>query len=232
MDAASGRELWRFEDEPEYPQSGNGGALILDIDGDGRLEVIDSAVAYVAAIDLDTGKLKWRYDDHIQVCHGITAAYDVDGDGALELVLGGEYNDADGTSSMVALRNEGTLMWRSSGHPHDLGSTRTHIADIDGDRQVVDRRHAVLRLVVTFIRREFRFGAAGHVDGPFIDSRNPEFRKFGGDGEFLERTVESAVLSGSPGYRDPKCHPGSTATCLLPSINCTSGLAARNAGLT
>jgi outer membrane protein assembly factor BamB len=146
LDAATGVELWRVEDPPDWEFGGNGAALVLDLDGDGRLEVIDSAVAHVACIDLETGRLKWRYADHVRICHGVTAAGDVDGDGRLELAIGGEYNEHDRDSSVQVLRADGSLLWKSSGHPHDLGSTRAFVLDVDGDGKA-EVLHASLDLL-------------------------------------------------------------------------------------
>lgn len=146
FDAATGREIWRVEDAPEWQFGGNGAALVLDLDQDGRLEVIDSAVAHIACIDLETGKTKWRYADQIKICHGNTAVGDVDGDGRLELAIGGEYNECGKTSSIQVLRDDGTLLWKNGGHSHDLGSTRSFIMDVDGDGKM-EVLHSSLELL-------------------------------------------------------------------------------------
>jgi hypothetical protein len=58
---------------------------------------------------------------------------DWDGAGRRQIVFGSEYNNCDGTSSMIALDSRGRQLWRSDGHAEDLGSTPVLVADVDGD---------------------------------------------------------------------------------------------------
>jgi outer membrane protein assembly factor BamB len=146
FDSETGKEIWRIEDRSEWPYSGNGAALVMDLDGDGKLEVIDCAVTHIAVYDVESASLKWRYDEQISICHGVTVAADIDGDGCAELVIGGEYNEQKGTSSLITLKHDGNLLWRSGGHIHDLGSTKSHVLDVDDDGHL-EILHAGLELL-------------------------------------------------------------------------------------
>jgi outer membrane protein assembly factor BamB len=119
-----------------FPWTGNGDFLDLDIDRDGREELLFSVGGednYVECADLKTGEELWRYDDRVTICWGRLAIGDIDLDGDPEIVFGTEYGNPDGSSSIVALSSDGRLKWRNDSIMGDAGSTPTMLADVNGD---------------------------------------------------------------------------------------------------
>lgn len=112
---------------------GNNNALVADLDGDGRLELVYADQRTLTCYDLPSCQPRWRYQDGVLFCWSLPALVDLNADGRPEIVFGSEYNNPDGTSSMVALNAEGQQVWRSDGHLEDLGSTPVFVADVDGD---------------------------------------------------------------------------------------------------
>jgi len=130
--AKDGRLLW----QREYPWIGNGDFLDLDVNHDGRDELLYSVGGehnWVACSVARTGEDLWRYDDRITVCWGRMAVADIDRDGEYEIIFGTEYGNPDGTSSIIVLSQEGSLRWRYDKIRGDAGSTPAMLADVDGD---------------------------------------------------------------------------------------------------
>lgn len=131
--AVDGSLVWQRTDSP---WTGNGDFIDSDIDGDGVKELIYAVGGihhWVVCCDATTGEEKWRYSDRVSVCWGRSAIGDIDNDGSLEIVFGTEYANPDSTSSMIALRNDGSLLWRYDKMEGDAGSTPTILADVDND---------------------------------------------------------------------------------------------------
>ncbi len=131
--AKDGRLLWQ---KKGYPWIGNGDFLDLDVNHDGRDELLYSMGGerhWVVCCDARTGEDLWLYDDRVTICWGRMAVADIDRDGANEIVFGTEYGNPDGTSSIIVLSPEGSLKWRYDRIRGDAGSTPAMLADVDGD---------------------------------------------------------------------------------------------------
>jgi len=108
--ALDGSLVWQRTD---LPWMGNGDFIDYDIDGDGVKELIYAVGGihhWVVCCDATTGEEKWRYSDNVSVCWGRSAIGDIDNDGLVEIIFGTEYANPDSTSSMIALRNDGSLL--------------------------------------------------------------------------------------------------------------------------
>lgn len=112
---------------------GNNASLLADVDGDGKAELIYADQQSLTSYDLPSGKQRWQYDGSVLFCWSLPALTDLDADGRPEIVFGSEYNNADESSSMVAINLDGQEVWRSDGYAEDLGSTPVFVADVDGD---------------------------------------------------------------------------------------------------
>ncbi len=117
--------------QPSYCQTGwYSSPAAVDIDGDGRREVISGSYDLVA-LDGVNGSLRWRAGSTNRIWPAIAAA-DLDGDGSLEIVVG---RDGD---EVTAYRLNGTVLWTR--HPFGAGEVRSlALADLDrnGTAQVV-----------------------------------------------------------------------------------------------
>lgn len=114
---------------------GNNNSLAADLDGDGRLKLLYADQQSLTCYALPGLDRQWRWQEGINFCWSLPALVDLDDDGRVEIVFGSEYNNQDGTSSMIALDRNGKQLWRSDGHADDLGSTPVVVADVDGDSQ-------------------------------------------------------------------------------------------------
>jgi len=114
---------------------GNNNSILADIDSDGNIELVYADQRTLTCYELPSLSERWNYDDGILFCWSLPALIDINTDGIPEIVFGSEYNNADGSSSMIALDCEGQQLWRSDGHAEDLGSTAVFFADIDNDGQ-------------------------------------------------------------------------------------------------
>ena len=112
---------------------GNNNSIVADIDGDGKTELVYADHSTLTCYELPSFEQRWQYCDGVLFCWSLPALWDIDGDGRPEIVFGSEYNNPDGTSSMVAIDHHGRQLWRSDGHAEDLGSTPVFVADIDND---------------------------------------------------------------------------------------------------
>lgn len=114
-------------------QFGNNNSIVADLDGDGRPELVYADQRTLTCVELPTRRQRWRVSDGVLFCWGLPALCDLDDDGLPEIVFGSEYNNPNGTSSMIAIDRNGRQLWRSDGHAEDLGSTPVVVADVDGD---------------------------------------------------------------------------------------------------
>lgn len=114
---------------------GNNNSVVADVDEDGELELVYADQRTLTCYELPSCRQRWFYDDGVLFCWSLPALIDINSDGRPEIVFGSEYNNADGSSSMIAIDCEGQQLWRSDGHAEDLGSTPVFFADIDGDGQ-------------------------------------------------------------------------------------------------
>ncbi|MGE3313840.1 MAG: FG-GAP repeat domain-containing protein [Planctomycetaceae bacterium] len=114
-------------------QFGNNNSLLADLDGDGRTELVYADQKTLTCFDLGELTQRWRCDTGVHFCWSLPALADLNADGKPEIVFGSEYNNADGSSAMMALDGRGKEVWRSDGHAEDLGSTPVFIGDVDGD---------------------------------------------------------------------------------------------------
>lgn len=128
---ADGRELWRAETGSVF--SGNRDCAVLDLDGDGDLELLAGYADRLVCYRCRDGAQLWERRERIGICWGRSAIGDLNGDGRNEIVLGSEYANPDQTSSVCALRCDGSLLWEYAGIPGDCGSTPTCIQDVNGD---------------------------------------------------------------------------------------------------
>lgn len=127
---------------------GNAGAVVHDLDGDGRKEAIYAADAgVIACYDAKEGNLKWTFEarKHGASPGSITVAplvADLDGDGRAEMVFATR-NVADPSAAdwmqrshavWYALRADGSLLWRvSEAWMNPLSYTHPAAVDVDGD---------------------------------------------------------------------------------------------------
>jgi hypothetical protein len=169
---------------------GNGSCLWWgDLDGEGRMEIVwwDSTTIFCET--LVTGERRWQYDDRVAICHGRPCLADVDGDGLPEIVAGTEYSNPDGTSSVVALRGTGEVVWRSDGFADDLGSTPVMAADVNGDGR--------LEFLITGLDLEHRGAREWSSLWCFSDRGELLYRADCGCGSIAALPGEFAEASGS-----------------------------------
>ena len=112
---------------------GNNNSVVGDLDGDGTPEFVYADQKTLVCYDLPDCKERWRVAAGVLFCWSLPALCDLNANGRPALVFGSEYNNADGSSSMIALDPAGKQLWRSDGHAEDLGSTPVFWADVDGD---------------------------------------------------------------------------------------------------
>ena len=112
---------------------GNNNSVVADLDGDGAVEFVYADLQSLTCYRLPSGQASWRWDEGIRFCWSLPALGDLNRDGRPEIVFGSEYNNRDGSSSMIALDAAGHQLWRRNGFAEDLGSTPCFLADIDGD---------------------------------------------------------------------------------------------------
>lgn len=111
---------------------GNNNSMICDLDGDGRTDLLYADQRTLSLHALPDANRRWRVDTGIHFCWSLPALVDLPGK-RQAIVFGSEYNNPDGTSSLVALDMRGNVLWRTDGHAEDLGSTPVAVADVDGD---------------------------------------------------------------------------------------------------
>ncbi len=154
---------------------GNNNSLVADLDGDGRTELIYADQQTLTCYSLPGLQQQWRSDTGVLFCWSLPAATDLNGDGRLEIVFGSEYDNDDGSSSMVAIDAQGQKLWKRDGFSEDLGSTPVFVADIDGDgtRELLKvgldlehRRHQAWNHLHVFtlqgeLLRQIPFGSTG-----------------------------------------------------------------------
>jgi len=87
----------------------------------------------LVCLDPSSGSELWRYDSGVRICWGSSALLAGRAGSRPSIVLGTEWGNTDGTSSLIALTTNGQELWRSDGVPGDLGSTGTSAMDVDGD---------------------------------------------------------------------------------------------------
>jgi hypothetical protein len=112
---------------------GNDNSIVADLDGDGHTKLLYADMQTLTCYALPSVEPLWRWDKAVRFCWSLPALVDWDGAGRRQIVFGSEYNNCDGTSSMIALDSRGRQLWRSDGHAEDLGSTPVLVADVDGD---------------------------------------------------------------------------------------------------
>lgn len=127
----TGLELWRAGSGTIY--GGNRDVHCADLDGDGEPELLVGYADRLACYGARDGACRWVRSDGVRICWGRCAIGDINADGRLEIVLGTEYGNPDGTSSILALRADGSLLWEYGGIEGDCGSTPGYLADVDSD---------------------------------------------------------------------------------------------------
>ncbi len=103
-----GEVLWRFSDGAPYGRSGPNAA---DLDGDGKVEVLitrsnTGLERCLAALDGDTGALKWRAPSE-QQSYCSNSIVDLDNDGKHEVIF------ADKGNWVYCVNADGTERWRT-----------------------------------------------------------------------------------------------------------------------
>ena len=119
---ASGFVLWRFK-----CATITGSASALDIDDDGKYEIIFvSWDGYLYCLD-NTGSLKWRYN-MTTVASNNPAFADIDNDGTMEIFIGTAFIDTG--CKLYCFNANGSVRWTcGTKGPVNVGS----IIDLDGD---------------------------------------------------------------------------------------------------
>jgi len=130
VDAAEGQLVSKLKNTTQF---GNNNAIVADLDHDGQTDLLYPDLQTLTRYELPSLKQVWRWDRGIRFCWSLPGLFDLDRDGQSEIVFGSEYNNRDGSSSVVALSSAGKQIWRSDGHVEDLGSTPIFFADVDQD---------------------------------------------------------------------------------------------------
>jgi predicted lipoprotein with Yx(FWY)xxD motif len=131
VDARNGELIWRASTKSFY--GGNRDVTVCDLDGDGVRELVVGMNDRICCFRAQDGEPIWEYDDRVHICWGRSALGDLNGDGKLEIAFGTEYANSNGTSSVVVLNHNGSLLWRYDDIPGDCGSSNTEMVDVDGD---------------------------------------------------------------------------------------------------
>ncbi len=128
------------------PDSGASAAAVVDLDKDGKQELLATANSGygwkprgIYCLDWETGRLLWRYN--IGPSAGAPIAADISGDGKLEVVFG-SYSPGNGNSEedgtddghcyVFALSHKGEKLWISRLGSHFTGANPM-LEDLDGD---------------------------------------------------------------------------------------------------
>lgn len=116
---------------------GNAGAVVADIDGDGKKEALFASDAGVISVfDADKGTPRWSFDarKHGASPGSITTAplvADLDGDGKMEIVFASRHIP---NGVWFALRHDGSVLWkRSESWMNPLAYNHPAAVDVDGD---------------------------------------------------------------------------------------------------
>lgn len=130
---------------------GNGGAVVRDLDGDGRKEAVFSSDAgVITCYDAASGAIEWKFEaakngaspGSVPV---VPLVEDLDGDGKLEVVFGARNVADPATAGWIqashamwfALRADGSLLWRvSTDWMNPLSYTHPAAVDVDGDNDL------------------------------------------------------------------------------------------------
>ncbi len=181
---------WRYE---EYAPYGRSGPNLVDLNGDGAVEVLltrsnQGTATCQMALNGKTGAFKWRAPTYMQ---GYTsnAIADLDGDGSLEVVHGDKGNHLNAT------RADGSQMWEVILEGRGI-FWASAIADVDGDG-ALDILVGVRRNSAKDKPGLYRISADGRVlDELLIGSganTSPAIADLNGDGK-----LEVIVASDSP----------------------------------
>ena len=129
LNAEDGSTLWSF------PTSGCNDAspLIVDVDGDGELEVVVpcSSTCRVYSLDGASGTVEWMKPTASNHLDSPPSAADVDGDGRLEVIFGAFYGH------VYCLNGEdGSTLWHVNLGTGSFIQSAPAILDVDGDGQL------------------------------------------------------------------------------------------------
>jgi len=115
-----GSILWDFD-------TGWGGtqALIADITGDGKLEVLAGGGSKTWLLDAAAGTELWRLD--YTLLGYAPAAVDLTGDGKLEVLFNASSN------RVLAVRSDGSILWESTAMTQSSQSPVVVLGDVTGD---------------------------------------------------------------------------------------------------
>ena len=112
---------------------GNNNSIVDDLDNDGVPELLYGDQSSITRYTLPGMQQQWHWDSGVRFCWSLPGLFDLNADQQPEIVFGSEYNNDNGSSSVLAVSVEGKPVWRSDGFKEDLGSTPIFHADVDND---------------------------------------------------------------------------------------------------
>lgn len=130
LDAATGSFRWRTQDVMQGYLS----TVVLDLDGDGKLEVLHGDKGNNLYCENADGSRRWRAELGGRGLFYAPCAADVDGDGQIEIVAGMRGTDPTSKGSVYVVGADGKI---ESALPLGAGANASPcVGDIDGDGQL------------------------------------------------------------------------------------------------
>jgi len=130
VSAVTGELLGTIKNNSRF---GNNNSVVADLDMDGKQDLLYADLSSLTRYSLPSLENQWSWDSGVRFCWSLPGLFDLAGDQKPEIVFGSEYNNENGSSSVLAVSTSGESVWRQDGFQEDLGSTPVFHVDVEGD---------------------------------------------------------------------------------------------------